>query len=272
MTQRIKVTVRFDGTGFAGWQVQPNERTVQGELEHALATIAGQPVRVHGASRTDAGVHALGQVFHCDWSGPKGLPELRRSLSQMLSPDIRVDAIEEAAPDFHARYDATDKRYAYVCCMDSEPDPFSARYAWRLPSPVDPERVAELAQQLTGTHDFAGFCSSGSAVATTERTIYAIALHRAPIVGPPESATHWRLEFHGDGFLYKMVRNIVGTVVQIARGITPDDRIGELLASKGPFEGHTAPGHGLFLVNVAYRGGPPSSASGAAHAAQQQQQ
>ncbi len=252
MAPLIKATVRYDGTPFSGWQVQPNQRTVQGAIEDALGTIAGHRVRIHGAGRTDAGVHALAQVFHCEWDGAKTLDDLRRSLSRMLAPHIRIEAIEIAPENFHARYSAMSKRYGYAFISESEPDPFSRAYAWRPPSAVEPERVAELAQALVGRHDFAGYCSSGTEVQDTVRTLFSISLHPGCIVGPANNDRHWHLEFHGTGFLYKMVRNITGTIVDVARGATPEARIAELLASKGPYLGNTAPAHGLFLMGIEY--------------------
>ena len=153
MTQRIKAVVRYDGTDYSGWQVQPGRSTVQGVIEKALSAIAGEPISIHCAGRTDAGVHALAQVFHADWNGRKGLDELRRSLSQMLAPAIRIESIVEAPGNFHARYAAQSKRYVYVFSTTRESDPFSARYAWRVPSTVEAQTMWELAQLLVGRHD-----------------------------------------------------------------------------------------------------------------------
>ncbi|MBI5091171.1 MAG: tRNA pseudouridine(38-40) synthase TruA [Candidatus Hydrogenedentes bacterium] len=248
----LKAIVRYDGVNFAGWQVQPDTRTVQGELESALSRIASRPIHVHGAGRTDAGVHALAQVASFDW--PDGLPceRLRRSLSRMLSPDLRVDALHEARPGFHARKSATGKRYAYTLSLAHEPDPFTARYAWRVPIDLDLSLVERLAQRLIGTHDFAGFQAGGAGAHTTTRTVHAITLHEGGIIGPVDARGLWRLEFFGAGFLYKMIRNITGTLVDIARGAIPESALDERLASPGPFLGRTAPAHGLVLVEVLY--------------------
>ena len=252
MNLRLKAVVRYDGTDFSGWQIQPNGRTVQGELERALAQIAGEPVRVHGAGRTDAGVHALAQVCHFEWRAAASPDRLRRALSRMLAPEIRVDAVEEAPPDFHARYSAVGKRYAYCLSCEREPDPFTARYVWHMPWTVDPARMAELAQRLVGEHDFAGFQGGNASVATTVRTIHGIALRPGAVVGPCDAPDVFRLEFHGNGFLYKMIRNITGALVDVARGALPPSRIDDLLASPGPYHGHTAPAHGLILRAVEY--------------------
>ena len=253
MAQKFKAVVRYDGTDFVGWQVQPEKRTVQGCIEQALGKIAQATVKVDGAGRTDSGVHALGQV--CSFSMPDNVTpdRLRRSLSQMLSPSVRVLTIEPVAPDFHARYSATGKRYAYAFSMLSEPDPFSARYAWRLPSVVDTDRLQTLSQRLVGEHDFAGFrCSSATETQSTVRTIHSITLRKGGVVAPVDAEGLWCLEFDGTGFLYKMIRNTVGTLVDIARGAIPPERLDELLVSPGPYRGFTAPAHGLALVEVRY--------------------
>ena len=252
MEHTLKAIVRYDGTGFAGWQVQPDTRTVQGEIEQALSRIASRPIRIHGAARTDAGVHALGQVFSCLWPGELDPVRLRRSLSSMLGPEIRIKQVENADSNFHARFSALSKRYAYSLALAEEPDPFSARYAWCIPWPVDMARIEELSRHLTGEHDFAGLQCTGSSVETTRRTLHSVTVHRGGVMGPQDAADLWRIEFHGNGFLYKMVRNITGTLVDIARGAIPEHRLDELVNSPGPFHGHTAPAHGLTLVEVAY--------------------
>jgi tRNA pseudouridine38-40 synthase len=248
----LKAIVRYDGTNFDGWQVQPGRRTVQGVIEEALSRMASQPVRIHGAGRTDAGVHALGQVFSCRWPGEADPERLRRALSGMLGPEVRVERVEVVGPDFHARKSAVGKRYAYAFSLGREADPFSARYAWCVPWAVDLERLAELARRVEGEHDFAGFCGSGSAVKTTVRRVHSARLERGGFAGPRDAEGLWRLEFHGNGFLYKMVRNVTGTLMDIARGRVPESRLEEILGSPGPYHGHTAPGHGLALVEVEY--------------------
>ena len=252
MDVTLKGIVRYDGTGLAGWQVQPEQRTVQGDIEAALSRIASRPVRIHGASRTDAGVHALGQTFSFAW--PECLPHdgLRRSLAAMLAPAIRVESVEPAPPGFHARKSAKGKRYAYALNLDREPDPFSARYAWCIPWSLDPEQIHDLAQDIVGEHDFAGYRCSGSDVETTVRSLYSVEVRRGGVVGPLDASGLWRIEFHGDGFLYKMVRNITGVLVDVARGRLAATRLAEGLRSSGPFQGHTAPAHGLTLVEVLY--------------------
>lgn len=249
----LKAVVRYRGTGFAGWQVQPGQRTVQGVIEDALSTIAQSPVRIVGAGRTDAGVHALDQVFSCDWPGEADCVRLRRSLSQMLAPDVRVESVELAPESFHAIESAVGKTYSYVFYDGALADPFATDLAWALPWEIDRGAVSSLAKQLEGEHDFQGYCGAGSSVKTTVRTIHEIRLDDGPVVGPIGDPRYWRLTFEGNGFLYKMIRNLVGTLIDVARGQIPESSLTERLAAPMPFRGFTAPGHGLYLMRVHYR-------------------
>ncbi|GMV94798.1 MAG: tRNA pseudouridine synthase A [Candidatus Hydrogenedentota bacterium] len=250
-----KAVVRYVGTGFAGWQVQPNARTVQGELMEALSRITGNPVTVQGASRTDAGVHALGQVCSFALAEPADSERLRRSLSQMLGPEIRVVSMETADAGFHPRKLATAKRYWYALDLGREPDPFSAPFALHAPRDIDVCRLRTLCARFEGERDFAGFEGSRAAPKhSTVRNLYSVSLNKGGVVQAPDAVDLWRLEFHGNGFLYKMVRNITGTLIDVARGHLPEPAIDERLASPGPYRGYTAPGHGLTLMEVEYGG------------------
>lgn len=249
----LKCTVRYEGTEFAGWQTQPGEHTVQGVLEEALAVIAQQPVHIHGAGRTDSGVHALAQVFSCRWPRRDVEPErVRRSLSRMVGPAIRVEALERVDDAFHARKSALSKRYAYTLHLGREPDPFASRYAWTVPLEVDLKKAAEQLRRIEGTHDFAGFQGAKSSVTNTVRTLYSARLLEGGVIGPRDAAALYRIELHGDGFLYKMARNVVGAVVDIARGKLPASALDERFAAPAPYLGHTAPAHGLTLLEVLY--------------------
>lgn len=251
MEHTLKGTVRYDGSNFAGWQIQPGRRTVQGEIETALSRIASQPIRIQGAARTDAGVHAFGQVFSCRWPGV--LPSrLRHAVSKMLSPEIRIVELVEIPDDFNARFAAHGKRYAYTIDFGREPDPFSARYAWHVPYRVDLEHLAALLPALEGEHDFAGFQSTGTQMESTVRRLRSVRLLPGGVTGPAHAENLWRIEFIGDGFLYKMVRNITGTLIETARGRFPETFVRECLESGGPFKGHCAPPHGLTLIEVFY--------------------
>lgn len=251
----LKGTVQYDGTAFAGWQIQlQGERTVQGELEATLSKIAGQPIAVQGAGRTDSGVHALGQVFSCVWPGTPPA-RLRHALSRILGPEIRVTELSPAPPGFSARFWAKSKVYAYSLDLGREANPFAARHAWHVRHTVDLDVVRRLLAQAVGTHDFAGFQSAGSQKKrTTVRTIFGARLEQGAMIGPRGADDLWRIEFHGDAFLYKMVRNLSGTIIEIARGRFPESFFGECLRSPGPFLGHCAPAHGLVLVSIDYGG------------------
>jgi tRNA pseudouridine38-40 synthase len=250
---KLKAVVRYDGTPFGGWQVQPDRRTVQGDIEAALSRIASRPIRVQGAGRTDAGVHALGQVCSFTWPADAMPHErLRRSLSAMLGPAVRIESVAPVPDTFDARHSAVSKRYAYTFDFVQEPDPISARYAWCVRYRVDLELLTEAARPLLGEHDFAGYQSSGAEAASTRRCIYSIELHRGGVFGPCDGNRLWRLEFHGNAFLYKMVRNITGSLVEVARGKLPKEWIVQQLQAGAPFRGRCAPAHGLALIEVLY--------------------
>ena len=251
METTLKGTVRYLGTDFSGWQVQDRTRTVQGELEGALSRIAAQTVKVQGAGRTDSGVHALGQVFSCVWPG--AYPErLRHALSKMLGPEIRVTSLEAVSSDFSARFSAVSKRYVYTLDLGREADPLTSLFAWHVPYLLDLDLMEGLLPLLAGEHDFSGFQSTGTQMEKTVRTLFEVRLERGGMVEALGENALWRLTFHGDGFLYKMVRNLTGTLVEIGRGRFEAGFLQESLESGGPFKGHCAPAHGLSLVEVFY--------------------
>lgn len=251
--QNVRGTFRYVGAGFSGWQVQPGERTVQGEIEQALSRIAGRDIRVHGAGRTDSGVHALAQVCSFRWAAGADLDKLSRSLTKMLGPEIQCVEASVAPERFHARKSATAKRYWYTLSLAKYADPFTAPFAWTPPQGVELERLRSLCKRFEGEHDFAGFQSGGAGEKeSTVRTIYSVLVAPGGVMTPCDAKDLWHIEFHGTGFLYKMVRNITGTMIDVARGNLPESRIDELLASGAPYHGHTAPAHGLTLVEVSY--------------------
>lgn len=251
---RLRGIVQYDGTDFAGWQAQQQgQRTVQGVLEAAFSQIAGQPVAVQGAGRTDSGVHALGQVISLEWPRTPP-PRLRHAVSRMLAPEVRISALEPAPPGFNARFSAKSKRYVYSLDLSREPHPLAARYAWNVHHDLDLDVIRRLLTSVVGRKDFAGFRSAGAQKSTTVRTIFSAELLPGAMIGPRETEDLWRIEFFGDGFLYRMVRNLTGTMVEVARGRFPEEFFHECLASAGPFLGHCAPAHGLVLVSVDYDG------------------
>jgi tRNA pseudouridine38-40 synthase len=244
----IKLTIQYDGTAYVGWQRQDNGTTIQGLLEQALAPIEGAPVVVHGAGRTDAGVHALAQVASVTMSAALECGTLVRALNAVLPDDVRVIGAEDMTPDFHARFSATGKLYEYRIVNAPFVSPFVCRYAWHVIPPLDLEGMREAAAALVGRHDFAAFQGTGSSVATTERTVRAIEWQDG---GGYDLPLVMRIE--GDGFLRHMVRNIVGTLVEVGLGRWPAGCIADIVTSRDrTFAGATAPARGLFLVRVLY--------------------
>jgi tRNA pseudouridine38-40 synthase len=254
----IVVTLAYDGTRFVGWQRQPSGESVQELLERALAEI--EPgVKVTGAGRTDAGVHAAGQVASFELAHGIDCATLPRALNARLPADVRVLLAEERPHGFNARYGATSKLYRYVVLASPTADPFDARYAWHVPYLLDVDAMEEALGALVGQHDFAAFCGAGSSTLTTERRVLEASCRAVPASGQPS----WRpvaldvprivFDLVGEGFLRHMVRNIVGTAVEIGKGRWPVERMAEVLASRDrTTAGPTAPPEGLCLVRVSF--------------------
>ena len=254
----LKLVMAYDGTAYVGWQRQPNGPSVQALLEDALAPIAGAPVTVHGAGRTDAGVHALGQVASVSLTTRLDAPALVRALNATLPPDIRVLAASEETPGFHARYSATAKRYRYYLHTGPVVSPFAHRYVWPVANALDEAAMADALDALVGRHDFAAFQAAGSGVATTERTVSSAHVEAAEPVWVDSTAatTGGRLlavELESDGFLRHMVRNVVGTLVEVGQRRRAAGDVRAILQSRDRRRaGPTAPARGLFLVGVRY--------------------
>jgi len=245
---KYKLTIAYDGTAYSGWQIQNNAVSIQSLLEDALTTILRTPTPVVASGRTDAGVHARGQVAHFTSETTPDLKKLHLSLNGILPDDIRILSVEETSPDFHARYSAISKEYHYHLHLQRTIDPFKRLYAYHDYSPLDLEKMKEASRHFIGTHDFTTFAneaSKGSAAKNPIRTIT-----RLDICPEPGGI---RLEFEGDGFLYKMVRNITGTLLDVARGKIPVESIPKLFEAKDrTLAPSAAPSRGLFLVNVNY--------------------
>ncbi len=247
-THKYRLTVAYDGTEYGGWQVQPNAVSVQSLIELSLSTILRVPTPVLGSGRTDAGVHAYGQTAHFLSDKPVDIEKTLASLNGLLPPAIRILTLEEAAADFHARYSASSKIYHYRLHLGSTPDPFKKRYAYHVPHPVDLDLLKRAAEQFVGTHDFTSFANEATRGSASKGAIRT--LHRLSVMEEPGGV---RFEFEGNGFLYKMVRNIVGTLLDVCAGKIAEEEIPAILAAKDRKKaGRAAPPHGLYLVEVKY--------------------
>jgi tRNA pseudouridine38-40 synthase len=246
----LKITLSYDGSRFVGWQRQAEGESVQGLLEHALARLEGAPVVVHGAGRTDAGVHALGQVASVTVAFTHPTETIVRALNAQLPEDIRVRDVADVPADFHARFSARSKTYRYQLRTGDAGDPFTRAFVWQLPEHLDVDAMRTAAAALVGTHDFAAFQSAGTETSSTVRTIVRSELRSADPPGPQLSVVY---EVTGDGFLRHMVRAIVGTLVEIGRGWRAVESMAELIDGGTRAQaGATAPPRGLFLVRVDY--------------------
>lgn len=258
MTRVIKLTVAYDGTDYVGWQRQAEGESIQGLLERGLSRLEGAPVAVHGAGRTDAGVHALGQVASAHISCRHEVQTLTRALNATLPEDVRVVQVEDVPVDFHARFNARAKTYRYQLRSGGIASPFERRYVWQVAGPLDVPAMQTAAGALVGTHDFAAFQSTGTHVPSSVRTItrsHLAASPRAPAheLFAPCAPPPLVYEVTGNGFLRHMVRAIVGTLVEVGRGRREAGSIPALLAGASrDAAGATAPPHGLFLVRVDY--------------------
>ncbi len=243
----FKLTIAYDGTDFSGWQAQPNRRTVQGVVEKAWQEITGERVRIRAASRTDAGVHAIGQVLGVRSESPIAADKMRCGLNAKLPEDVVVSSVEMAADDFHATHHATSKRYRYRIHNDYRRPLFDRQYVWHLPSRLDVGAMHRAGQSLVGEHDFASFQSTGSERESTIRTIFSLE------VAPGSLSSEVWIEVHGDGFLYNMVRAIAGSLVAVGLGRKPEAWLAESLAAADRCTaGQTAPPQGLTLLQVDY--------------------
>jgi tRNA pseudouridine38-40 synthase len=260
----FKLTIAYDGTGFVGWQRQASGPSIQGLLEGALRELDGRQVDVAGAGRTDAGVHALGQVASVSLERAIDRVTLVRAVNSRLPESVRVVDAADAAPSFHARFDARSKTYCYRIWNTEVMSPFERAYAWHVPSPtLDVAAMASAATLFEGRHDFAAFQASGSDTRTTEREVFSSRARGGsdPLRGSGgsqpshENASGFiTYEIAGAGFLRHMVRTIVGTLVEVGRGRRPAAWVSEVLRSRDRSEaGPTAPAEGLFLVSLDYR-------------------
>ena len=247
--QFFKLIIAYDGTGYSGWQVQPNGVTIQQLLEEAWHEVTGEGVRIIASGRTDAGVHAEGQVCSVESATSLDCPTLKRALNASCPGNISVVQVDVAEPGFHAIRDAIKKTYRYQIQHGPIRDPLQRHWRWFVPSLIDVAALEQAARFLEGEHDFASFQATGSDRKTTIRNVSRIN------VRPWERSVfnYLDIEVTADGFLYNMVRNIVGTLVMVGQGKHPPEWMLQVLQQKDrTFAGPTAPAHGLFLVRVDY--------------------
>lgn len=243
--KRICLTVAYDGTAYCGWQAQKNGRTIEGELNRALKELTGEEIQVIGASRTDAGVHGLGNTAVFDTCSRIPGEKFSYALNQRLPEDIRVRESKETAPDFHPRHCKSRKTYEYHILNSAFPNPVKRLYCHFTYVPLDVERMRQAAVYLVGEHDFASFCSAGSQAETTVRTIYGLSVEK--------SGEEIVIRITGGGFLYNMVRIIAGTLMEVGCGRMEPERIKEILETKNrAAAGPTAPACGLMLMKICY--------------------
>lgn len=259
----FKATLEYDGTAYHGWQWQEKRRNLQQTLEEALGKIAGAPVRVAASGRTDAGVHALAQVVSFKLETRHDPATLQRALNAHLPDSLVVKRLREASPEFHAQMSAKRKLYAYFILNDRVPAAFLNRVSWEIHRPLDWKAMKKAFKILEGEHDFKSFQSVGTPVKTTVRKIHKIrvqkvgeGLHQLPKNHPLHFLVHPNLyvvTLEANGFLKQMVRNIIGTVVQVGLGRMKPEDIARILKAKDRRKaGMAAPAKGLFLVKVTY--------------------
>jgi len=247
MLQRLKLTVAYDGAAFAGWQSQAHRNTVQDTLEQAFQKISGTRIRVHGAGRTDAGVHALAQCAHVDLPDRRlSLERWTNALNSTLPPAIRILRCQFMPQNFHARFSATGKLYRYRIWAAPILPPLEFGRAWHISSPLDVDLLKTAGKKFVGTHDFAAFAANrGKKEQDTMRTIWSVQIRRS---GPRIA-----IEIAGDGFLYKMVRLMVGAMTQVALNkMNVDEIVARLNSGHADGSRFVAPANGLYLVKIWY--------------------
>ncbi len=242
--RNIKLTIQYDGSNYCGWQIQPNGPTIQGLVTDFLSRLQPEPIKLTAAGRTDAGVHARGQVANFFLTNPISCTQLKRALNGSLPFDIRVIAVEEVDPSFHARYSARQKTYHYQIARSEVISPFDYRYYYHYPHPLNFALMQQTAALLVGTHDFAAFATASQATSSV-RTL--------TIMKIEETSDQLHFYLTGNGFLRYMVRTIVGTLLEVGRGKMSTAQIATLLnQGQRTQAGPTAPACGLTLVKVDY--------------------
>ena len=258
----LRLTIAYDGTRFAGWQIQPGLPTIQGEIQEAFFRLTGEKVTAHSAGRTDAGVHALGQVASIRTTSNLPLERILMGMQHFLPEEIVVRRVERVPLDFHPAFSSRRKTYRYVMLSSLLREPFLRRFAWRVRPGLDDSAMRRAAAFLEGRHDFRCFETQGSPRADTVRTLFSVRVRRGgvwplldasaqPMEDPGGPCV--TIEVTGDGFLYNMVRAITGTLYEVGIGKRDVASVGRLIADGDrTLAGQTAPARGLFLVHVDY--------------------
>lgn len=243
--KRVKLTVAYDGTNYCGWQIQPNGVTIEEVLNQKLSELTGEQITVIGASRTDSGVHARGNVAVFDTNSPIPAERMAYALNRKLPEDIVIVKSEETASDWHPRYQDCTKTYEYHIWNAEVPDPTKRHTSYHVSYRLDIEKMKKAAQYLVGEHDFMSFCSIHRNVKTTVRTIYELEIEK--------QKEELVIRICGNGFLYNMVRIIVGTLLRVGRGFYTPEQVKEILEAKNrEAAGVTAPPQGLVLIEINY--------------------
>lgn len=246
MKTNYKMLISYDGTRYQGWERQKNtEMTIQGKLESVLSLMTGMPVEVTGSGRTDAGVHAKGQVANAHLETDKSADEVKDYLNHYLPEDICVREVKVASERFHSRYNALGKTYKYTCYIGKGKPVFDRKYVYVVDEYLDIDRMRQAAKELVGTHDFASFCSNPKMKKSTVRQVDRISID--------QEGDYLIFTYHGNGFLHHMVRILTGTLLEVGIGKRSADSMGELIeAKKRALAGFTVPAQGLCMIEVDY--------------------
>jgi len=256
MVRRIRLALQYDGSAYSGWQVQPVGTTIQALLQDCIFRLTGERVKVLGAGRTDAGVHAIEQVAAFDSGSGLQADVIKRALNAMLPGDIRVMDAKDVEGAFHPRYSARSKCYIYMIANMRDVPVFMNRYVWGITCPLDVEAMRSASASLIGSHDFSSFRGSGCGAKNPARTVYSLEvekLHEATFLFAKFRGEFIKITVEADAFLRHMVRNMAGTLAEAGRGKLPPEKVKHILESKDRrLAGPTAPAKGLFLEKVRY--------------------
>ncbi len=242
---RVRLTISYDGTNYCGWQIQNNGITVEEVINRELTDLLKEDIAIIGASRTDSGVHAVANIAVFDTNTKIPAEKISFALNQRLPDDIRIQKSEQVADDFHPRYCNSTKTYEYKILNRRFPDPLKRLYTHFVYMPLDVDKMKKAAEYIVGEHDFASFCSAGSQVKTTVRTVYTLDVSKENDI--------ISIRISGNGFLYNMVRIIVGTLMKVGLGIYTPEHVKEIIDSKDRYAaGPKAPARGLTLIGIEY--------------------